>query len=168
MTDPKLHEWHYRGLANALSKLNDTEAYQEFLYLLDNTFGKKYGEFHVTKEDDRIYIYGALDDKYSKTHPNFAWKFTLSYFYIGFIIILFLCYFKYHEEIIEDSSEVNLEDQVVEIAAIGSGTDANDHFSLQAPVPKRAKSTVKKKSELIAIFKDDNIDEENSQNLSFN
>ena len=113
-------------------------------------------------------IYGALDDKYSKTHPNFAWKFTLSYFYIGFIIILFLCYFKYHEKIIEDSSEVNLEDQVVEIAAIGSGTDANDHFSLQAPVPKRAKSTVKKKSELIAIFKDDNIDEENSQNLSFN
>ena len=36
--DPKMHEWHYRGLAKALESLSDTEAYKEFMYLIDKTF----------------------------------------------------------------------------------------------------------------------------------
>jgi myo-inositol-1(or 4)-monophosphatase len=38
--DPKDHEWHYRGLAAALSELRDTAAYQEFVALIDQVFGK--------------------------------------------------------------------------------------------------------------------------------
>ena len=37
--DPKDHEWHYRGLAAALSELQDTFAYKEFLHLIDQVFG---------------------------------------------------------------------------------------------------------------------------------
>lgn len=33
------HEWHYRGLAKSLSELSDTFAYQEFMELLEKTFG---------------------------------------------------------------------------------------------------------------------------------
>lgn len=36
--DKALHEWHYRGLADSLSELNDTFAYQEFVRLIDNVF----------------------------------------------------------------------------------------------------------------------------------
>ena len=113
-------------------------------------------------------IYGALDDKYKDNHIDFAWKFTLSYFYVGFIIIIILCYFKYHEKIIKDSSEVNIEDQVVEIAAIGSGTDANDHFSLETPVPKRVKTVFKKRSELMPIFNDEDKNDEDNYNVVIN
>ena len=38
--DPKDHEWHYRGLAAALSELRDTAAYHEFVALIDQVFGK--------------------------------------------------------------------------------------------------------------------------------
>ena len=113
-------------------------------------------------------IYGALDDKYSKTNPDYAWKFTLSYFYIGFLFVVFLCYFKHNEKIIEDSSEVKIEDQIVEIAAIGSGTDANDHFSLKLPTPKRTKTIINKKTELKSIFNDDAKDGEDKTNLTIN
>lgn len=37
--DPKNHEWHYRGLADALSELRDTFAYKEFEYLIHQVFG---------------------------------------------------------------------------------------------------------------------------------
>ncbi len=33
------HEWHYRGLAQSLSELRDTFAYQEFIHLIDEVFG---------------------------------------------------------------------------------------------------------------------------------
>ena len=36
--DPKDHEWHYRGLANALKELEGTFAYQEFVKLIDKVF----------------------------------------------------------------------------------------------------------------------------------
>ena len=36
--DPKDHEWHYRGLAAALSDLNGTRAYQEFEKLINQVF----------------------------------------------------------------------------------------------------------------------------------
>lgn len=37
--NPKDHEWHYRGLANALSELQDTFAYKEFERLINQVFG---------------------------------------------------------------------------------------------------------------------------------
>lgn len=39
--DPKLHEWHYRGLAEALIELQDQEAYKEFVTLIDLVFSKQ-------------------------------------------------------------------------------------------------------------------------------
>ena len=36
--DPKDHEWHYRGLADALRELSDTLAYQEFERLINQVF----------------------------------------------------------------------------------------------------------------------------------
>ena len=36
--DPKDHEWHYRGLADALRELSDTYAYQEFERLINQVF----------------------------------------------------------------------------------------------------------------------------------
>jgi len=39
--DPKDHEWHYRGLADALRDLQDTFAFQEFEMLINQVFGKK-------------------------------------------------------------------------------------------------------------------------------
>ena len=89
-------------------------------------------------------IYGILEDKYSIENPSFAWKICLSYFYVGFILDILICYFKYHEEIKENASEVKLEDQIVDIAAIGSGSDSNDPFRLKIPVPKRSKTTYRK------------------------
>jgi len=38
--DRKDHEWHYRGLANALSDLRDTFAYKEFEHLINQVFGE--------------------------------------------------------------------------------------------------------------------------------
>lgn len=38
--DPKDHEWHYRGLASSLADLKDTEAYKEFVFLINQTFSK--------------------------------------------------------------------------------------------------------------------------------
>ena len=40
VTDKTSHEWHYRGLAAALSELNDTFAYREFVRLIDEVFAK--------------------------------------------------------------------------------------------------------------------------------
>ena len=39
--DPKDHEWHYRGLADALSELRDTFAYKEFEELINQVFPPK-------------------------------------------------------------------------------------------------------------------------------
>ena len=36
--DPKDHEWHYRGLADALRELQDTTAFQEFELLINQVF----------------------------------------------------------------------------------------------------------------------------------
>jgi len=63
VTDPKLHEWHYRGLLDALKNLSDTEAYKEFEFLVEQTFGKKYGDFHINKEKDTIYVFGPLGEQ---------------------------------------------------------------------------------------------------------
>ena len=39
--DPKDHEWHYRGLADALSELHYTIAYKEFEHLINQVFPSK-------------------------------------------------------------------------------------------------------------------------------
>ncbi|MCQ2287099.1 MAG: HD domain-containing protein [Bacteroidales bacterium] len=39
-TDPKDHEWHYRGLANSLKELEGTHAYKEFVALVDSVFAR--------------------------------------------------------------------------------------------------------------------------------
>ena len=36
--DKASHEWHYRGLAESLSELSDTFAYQEFIEIIDDIF----------------------------------------------------------------------------------------------------------------------------------
>ena len=36
--DPKDHEWHYRGLADALRELEDTFAFREFEQLINHVF----------------------------------------------------------------------------------------------------------------------------------
>jgi len=41
VNDPKEHEWHYRGLADALRDLKDTFAFQEFETLINQVFGNK-------------------------------------------------------------------------------------------------------------------------------
>lgn len=38
--DRRDHEWHYRGLADALRELQETLAYKEFESLIDQVFGK--------------------------------------------------------------------------------------------------------------------------------
>lgn len=38
--DPKDHEWHYRGLADALKELEGSFAYKEFVSLIDQVFKK--------------------------------------------------------------------------------------------------------------------------------
>jgi myo-inositol-1(or 4)-monophosphatase len=40
-TDPKEHEWHYRGLANSLRELSDTFAFKEFELLINQVFSPK-------------------------------------------------------------------------------------------------------------------------------
>lgn len=39
--DPKDHEWHYRGLADALRELEGSFAFREFEELIDRVFGKR-------------------------------------------------------------------------------------------------------------------------------
>ena len=39
-SDPREHEWHYRGLADSLRELSDTFAFQEFEALINQVFGK--------------------------------------------------------------------------------------------------------------------------------
>ena len=88
-------------------------------------------------------IYGALEDEYKDSNPWLAWRLCMSYFYIGLIIVIPLCYYKYKGvEVDKDSNEVNIKDNIVDIAAISSGTGTNDLFSIKMPVPKRSKSVV--------------------------
>lgn len=39
--DPSLHEWHYRGLLDALSDLEGTDPYMEFKMLIEKIWGEK-------------------------------------------------------------------------------------------------------------------------------
>ena len=46
--DRKDHEWHYRGLAKALSDLRDTFAYKEFERLVEEVFGPPFRGSELT------------------------------------------------------------------------------------------------------------------------
>jgi len=39
VSDKQAHEWHYRGLADSLRELSDTEAFKEFEQLIEQVFG---------------------------------------------------------------------------------------------------------------------------------
>ena len=41
-SDPKDHEWHYRGLANSLRELDNTFAFKEFEFLIDQVFSSNH------------------------------------------------------------------------------------------------------------------------------
>ena len=41
-SDPKDHEWHYRGLANSLRELDNTFAFKEFESLIDHVFSSNH------------------------------------------------------------------------------------------------------------------------------
>lgn len=41
--DPAMHEWYYRSIADCLSELSDTEAFQEYTDLIDRLFVKEKG-----------------------------------------------------------------------------------------------------------------------------
>lgn len=53
-TDPVEHEWHYRRLADALSDLSDTEAYQEFAQLVDQVFSQVNRTFSIERTDGNV------------------------------------------------------------------------------------------------------------------
>lgn len=40
VTDPKLHKWHYEGLLDSFSEINDTFAYEEFKEIVEKLFAK--------------------------------------------------------------------------------------------------------------------------------
>lgn len=44
-SDKRLHEWHYRGLAESLKELSGTFAYNEFTALIDHVFGNEDNPF---------------------------------------------------------------------------------------------------------------------------
>ena len=88
-------------------------------------------------------IYGALEDKYKEVNPPLAWRICMCYFYVGVIAVFYLCYCKYKQSKVNKSysdNPVNVNESIVNLAAITSGTDTNDLFSVKMPVPKRSKS----------------------------
>lgn len=74
VTDPKLHEWHYRGLLDALRPLEDTEAYKEFEFLIEQTFGQKYGDFKIEKDGVNIKVFGSLGEENTLKIKDFLVK----------------------------------------------------------------------------------------------
>lgn len=55
ITDKISHEWHYRGLADSLSELRGTFAYEEFTRLIDDVFGSTLGmPLHYVNLDDYV------------------------------------------------------------------------------------------------------------------
>ena len=57
---------------------------------------------------------------------------------------------------IKDTNEVKLEDNIVNLAAISSGTDANDFFSMKIPVPKKRSKSVQYNIKITDDNKDHN------------
>ena len=79
-------------------------------------------------------IYGAIEEKYK----DLAWKICIGYYYVGTLISLILCYVKIHHEIKTGTSDAHLENHIINSIALGAGSDFNDEFRLQMPVPKKS------------------------------
>ena len=105
-------------------------------------------------------IYGALEDKYMESNQALAWQICLCYFYFGVLITFVLCLFKHKEKVSQDSDEVKIEDNIVNLASIGSGTDNNDLIRMKMPVLKKSK-TMKNIKNITDINKEDNINVKN-------
>lgn len=58
--DPKEHAWHYRSLAESFNKIRDTEAYQEFVHLINKVF-PKYEDFSVKKDGIALFFKGRVN-----------------------------------------------------------------------------------------------------------
>ena len=61
VTDPALHQWHYRGLAASLADLSEYGAYQEFVYLLNKVFPKEPMPFSYRIEANEVFLSGKLN-----------------------------------------------------------------------------------------------------------
>lgn len=59
--DVESHEWHYRGLADSLRELEDTEAFKEFEKLIDDVFLRANMEFSYKIEGQKVYFKGIPD-----------------------------------------------------------------------------------------------------------
>lgn len=60
--DPKLHEWHYRGLANSLKELKGTMPYEEFLLLIGRTFNHLDHDLEIVREGNKLFLTGEIND----------------------------------------------------------------------------------------------------------
>ena len=62
-TDPRDHEWYYRGLVSSLSELAGTSAYEEFAHLVDEVFLQACAEFsyEVDAAAHTIFATGHVD-----------------------------------------------------------------------------------------------------------
>jgi len=60
------HEWHYRGLAMALSQLSDTAAYKEFVILLDSVFTETPAKINIDDYEESGEGYTAVSYNHCK------------------------------------------------------------------------------------------------------
>jgi predicted MFS family arabinose efflux permease len=116
-------------------------------------------------------IYGLLEDKYSEENPSLAWKISISYYYVGSIIVILICFFKCFEKVKKNASEVKLQDHIVDIAGIGSGSDGNDIFKFGIITRKRSHTDYKPRKSKTDLSISDDLDDitdmeiENNLNL---
>ena len=75
------HEWHYRCLADALAELSDTFAYKEFVYYVNEVFGKKEWPAVLINMDD----YEESGDGYTAISYNHKDGHTMVKLYNDFI-----------------------------------------------------------------------------------
>ena len=41
--------------------------------------------------------YGIINDNFKETNPRLAWRFSIFYYIVGFTLLQFACYFRYHD-----------------------------------------------------------------------
>ena len=75
------HEWHYRGLTEALAELSDTHAYKEFVNYVNQVFGKKGWAAALINMDD----YEESGDGYTAISYNHKDGHTMVKLYNDFI-----------------------------------------------------------------------------------
>ena len=48
--------------------------------------------------------YGIINDKYKKSNPRMAWRCSIFYYFVGFILLQFACYYRY-KDLVKKSEE---------------------------------------------------------------